>query len=131
MTNPKTEPRAAAGNRVKMRFPLGLVTAGDPSQQPGQRSGVNGPCPPRSAGGVAPEGIPLVGAWRSQAPMVNGPKSVVQTRSWPRGTASAGGRRSGSLPGADTGWSRDWRRSVGGRCIASLTGDGTTDALQG
>ena len=34
-------------------MPHGLVTACDPSQQPGQRSGVNGPGPPRPAGGVA------------------------------------------------------------------------------
>ena len=94
MTNPKTEPRPAAGTRVIRRVPLGLVTAGDPSQQPGPRNGVNGPHPPRPAGGVAPEGCPLGGAWRSQAPTVNGPKSVVQTRSWPRGGASAGHRRS-------------------------------------
>ena len=41
-----------------------------------------------------PDGFPLGGAWRSQAPTVKGPKSVVQTRSWPRGVASTGGRRS-------------------------------------
>ena len=56
MTNPKTEPRPAARTRVPRRVPLGLVTACDPSQQPGQRSGVNGPRPPRSAGGRGARG---------------------------------------------------------------------------
>ncbi|MYD30846.1 MAG: hypothetical protein F4201_05685 [Nitrospira sp. SB0677_bin_15] len=94
MTTPKTEPRPAARTRVKTKVPLGVVTAGDPSQQPGPRSGVDGPHPPRPAGHVVPEGLPLGGAWRSQAPTVKWPKSVVQTRSWPRGAASAGRRRS-------------------------------------
>lgn len=56
MTNPKTEPRPAARTRVLRRVPLGLVTAGDPSQQPGQRSGVNGPGSPASSGGHGARG---------------------------------------------------------------------------
>ena len=58
MTNPKTEPRPAARTRVLRRVPLGLVTAGDPSPKPGQRSGVNGPCPPASSGGHGARGDP-------------------------------------------------------------------------
>ena len=52
MTNPqKFKPRPVANDRVKKRGLLwGLVTAGDPSPKPGQRSGVNGPGPPRPAG---------------------------------------------------------------------------------
>ena len=124
MTTPKTEPRPAARTRVIRRVPLGVVTAGDPSQQPGPRSGVNGPHPPRPAGGVAPEGCPLVGAWRSQAPTVNGPKSVVQTRSWPRGGASAGRRRS-RCPDydRDPGRSRDRRQVGAGQFTAAFTGE--------
>ena len=88
--------------------------------QPGPRSGVNGPHPPRPAGGVAPEGCPLGGAWRSQAPPVNGPKSVVQTRSWPRGVDSAGRRRSrrpaltgpGPVPRPATSGSRSMHRLI-------------------
>ena len=96
MTNPqKFKPRPVAKDRVKKRGLFwGLVTAGDPSPKPGQRSGVNGPGPPRPAGGMEPEGAPLVGAWRSQAATVNLPKSVVQTRTWQRGDASAGRWRS-------------------------------------
>ena len=58
MTTPKIEPRAAARTRVPRRVPLGVVTAGDPSQKPGQRSGVNGPGPPRPAGGRGARGGP-------------------------------------------------------------------------
>ena len=47
-----------------------------------------------SSGRRGARGGTLVGAWRSQAATVNWPKSVVQTRSWPRGAASAGRRRS-------------------------------------
>jgi len=116
VTTPKTEPRPAARTRVIMRVPLGVVTAGDPSPQPGPRSGVNGPGPPRPAGGVAPEGFPLGGAWRSQVPTVKGPKSVVQTRSWPRGAASAGCRRSrcpaGTGPRPVPRPATQWRRSM-------------------
>ena len=59
MTNPWKK-AACSGGRWSEAQPLrGLVTAGDPSPKPGQRSGVNGPCPPRPAGGMVPEGIPL------------------------------------------------------------------------
>ncbi len=97
-------------------FSGGWSRLATPRTQPGQRSGVNGPGPPRSAGGVEPEGIPLGGAWRSQAPPVKGPKSVVQTRSWPRGAASAGCRRSRrpAVPGHGPVLrpATAWRRSV-------------------
>ena len=116
VTNPrKCKPRPAATDRVNKRGRFwGLVTAGDPSPKPGQRSGVNGPGPPRPAGGMEPEGAPLVEAWRSQAATVNLPKSVVQTRTWPRGAASAGWRRSrrpalsgpGRGPARSLGWPR-------------------------
>ena len=121
MTNPqKFKPRPVAKDRVKKRGLLwGLVTAGDPSPKPGQRSGVNGPGPPRPAGGMEPEGAPLVGAWRSQAATVNGPKSVVQTRTWPRGNASAGRWRSRRPACPAAGLARDPRRH-GGRRVAPI-----------
>ena len=63
MTNPqKFKPRPVAKDRVKKRGLFwGLVTAGDHSPKPGQRSGVNGPGSPRPAGDREPEGAPLVG----------------------------------------------------------------------
>ena len=131
MTNPKTEPRAAAGTRAKVRVPLGLVTACDPSQQPGQRSGVNGPGPPRPAGGVVPEGTPLGGAWRSQAPPVNLRKSRVQRRVSQRGGASAGRRR--SRRPALTGRGQLITQSVGptGNFAGEFTPDSTPDTGAG
>ena len=95
VTTPKTEPRPVARTRVPRRVPLGVVTAGDPSQQPGPRNGVNGPLPSRPAGGCGARGAaPLGGTWRSQVPTVNLPKSRVQRRVWQRGVASAECRRS-------------------------------------
>ena len=131
MTNPKTEPRLAARTRVPRRVPLGLVTACDPSQKPGQRSGVNGPGPPRSAGGVVPEGAPLGGAWRSQAPPVNLRKSRVQRRVSQRGGASAGRRR--SRRPARTSRGQLITRAVGptGHFTGEFTPDSTPDTGAG
>ena len=131
VTNPRAKPRPAARTRVITRVLLGLVTACDPSQEPGQRSGVNGPGPPRPAGGVVPEGFPLGGAWRSQAPPVNLRKSRVQRRVSQRGVASAGRRR--SRRPALTGRGQLITRSVGptGNLAREFTPDSTPDTGSG
>ena len=117
-TDPRICPQAESTGGRAPATPHGWVCCAVTahSRAPGQRSGVNGPGPPRPAGGLEPEGAPLVGAWRSQAATVNGPKSVVQTRSWPRGDASAGCWRSRRPAvtgrGPVTRPATAWRRSV-------------------
>ena len=89
------KPRPAAGNQVKTRVPPGVGHGLRPLAKAGTAQRGEWPRSAASSGGhFVPEGAPLGGAWRSQAPTVNWPKSVVQTRSWPRGAASAGRRRS-------------------------------------